>query len=242
MMLENMKKIVVSLVIVLSTITAATAQTAEEIIAKSIEARGGAAKLNALKSMRMENVISVMGMEIPSTSVIVHKRGMRNETEVMGQKIVVGVDGNKGWMVNPMTGSTTPIPLPDDQLKNSMSQMDLSGMANYKEAGATVELLGKEAVDGNDAYKIKMTTKEGGVSTYFISAKNFYPIRMDMSGEVNGQAFSAQTTMSDYRVIDGIAFPFLMEVNSPQGAVVVNTKKLEVNPTVDESIFVQPKN
>ena len=82
-MFNTMKKFVCSLSIIMASVALTFAQTAEEILTKSIEARGGAAKLNSLKSMRMESTTSVMGMDLASKSVIVHKRGMRNDIEVM---------------------------------------------------------------------------------------------------------------------------------------------------------------
>lgn len=233
-----MKKIIFSLAVLFTTAGVALAQTADEILAKSIEARGGADKLKGLKSLRTESTTSVAGMDLTSKSVIVNKRGMRNDIEVMGQTITMAVDGDKGWMINPMQGGTDPVALPEEQMKASSAQLDLSGLANFKEAGTTAELLGKETMDGTEVYKVKTTGKDGMVITHFIDSKTFYVLKMAIK---IGQG-DIETRMSNYKVVDGIAFPHTTEVSNPEvGAITTTIKKLEVNPTIDESIFAMPK-
>ncbi len=237
-----MKKIIFSLAVFIWAVGGALAQTADEILAKSIEARGGAAKLNGLKSMRMESTTSVMGMEMSSKSVIVHKRGMRNDIEVMGQTITMAVDGDKGWMINPMQGGSDPIALPEDQLKASAVQLNLAGMTNYKEEGLTAEFVGKETLDGTEVYKVKTTTKDGMVMTHSIDTKTYYILKTAIKVKVGDQEIEAETRMSNYKIVDGIAFAHTTEITNPQAGVITTTiKKLEVNPTVDESVFAMPK-
>ncbi|AEI50973.1 outer membrane lipoprotein-sorting protein [Runella slithyformis] len=238
-----MKKTLLMITLIAGTALTGVAQTAEDILDKSIQARGGAAKLNALKSLRMEGTLSVMGMDIPTKSIIVHKRGMRNEMEAMGQSIIMAIDGDKGWMINPMAGGTTPTALPEEQLKASVSQLDLSGITNYKASGTTAELLGKETIDGTEVYKVKMVTKDGTSMTHSIDTKNFHIIKTAIKVNVNGQEVEAETKMSNYKVFDGILFPTTTEIANPQAGVITTTiTKVEVNPTIDESIFAMPKN
>ncbi|WP_428661280.1 outer membrane lipoprotein-sorting protein [Runella sp.] len=237
-----MKKLIVLIALFAGTAMTVAAQTAEEILNKSIQARGGAEKLNSLKSLRMEGTLSVMGMDIPTKSVIVHKRGMRNEMDAMGQSIIMAIDGDKGWMINPMAG-TTPVALPEDQLKASVSQLDLSGITNYKSVGTTAELLGKETIDGTEVYKVKMVSKDGTSMTHFIDSKNFNIIKTAIKVNVSGQDVEVETKMSNYKVFDGISFPTITEITNPQAGVITTTiTKVEVNPTIDVSIFAMPKN
>lgn len=240
-MFNTMKKFVCSLSIIMASVALTFAQTAEEILTKSIEARGGAAKLNSLKSMRMESTTSVMGMDLASKSVIVHKRGMRNDIEVMGQSIVMAIDGDKGWTINPMQGSD-PVALPEDQVKASTSQLDLSGMANYKESGSVAELIGTETLDGNEVYKVKITSKDGMIITNYIDKKTYLTAKTSVKVTVSGQAVEVDSKLSNYKVVDGIAFPHTTEISNPQaGQIVTTISKIEINPAIDESIFAMPK-
>ncbi|MEZ4902660.1 MAG: outer membrane lipoprotein-sorting protein [Spirosomataceae bacterium] len=223
--------------VVLIAIAASMAQTADEILIKSIEARGGAAKLNGLKSMIMEATTSVMGMDLPTKTQIINKKGFRTDVEVMGQKITTAISGETGWMINPMQGGADPVELPAEQVKASASQMDLAGMTNYKEAGTTAEFLGKEMLDGTETFKVKTTSKDGLIITHFIDTKTYYTLK----SIIKIQDIEVETKMSNYKMVDGIAFAHTTEVSNPQvGSLITTINKLEVNPVIDESIFAKP--
>ena len=64
------------------------AQTADEVVSKHIEARGGKEKLMAVKSVIMENTIGVQGMELNNKMSIVIGKAMKSETSVMGNDII----------------------------------------------------------------------------------------------------------------------------------------------------------
>lgn len=234
-----MKKLILSLAFATLSLAMVNAQTADEIIAKMVEARGGVDKLKSLKSVRMEANTSVMGMDLPTKMTIVHKRGMRTEIAAMGQDVITAVDGDKAWMLAPPMGITTPTEMPAEQAKGLMGQLDLTtGLLDYKEAGTTVELLGTEKLDGNDVFKIKMTPKDGIGSVSYVDAKTYYIVKTTVKmGEIE-----AETKIYNYKMMDGIAFPFTTEVKNEQmGTIVTNITKVEVNPTIDEAIFKMPK-
>ncbi|TAE36211.1 MAG: outer membrane lipoprotein-sorting protein [Runella slithyformis] len=234
-----MKKLILSLAFATLSFATVNAQTADEIITKMVEARGGADKLSAIKSMKMEATMAVMGMELPVKTVLVPKRGMRIDISAMGQEIVQAVDGTTAWTIAPPMGVTTPTELPAEQAKPMLGQLDISGgLIGYKENGTTVELLGKEKLDAADVFKLKMTTKDGIVATNFVDATTYYILKTVVS--IGGA--EVETRISNYKMIDGVAFPFTTEIKNEQmGTMTTNVTKIELNQTIDESIFKMPK-
>src|SRR6185437_646203 len=74
-----------------------TTPTADEVIAKYVAAVGGKDAISQVKS-----IMSVMGNEAPSTTIVLDGVGRKMETEFNGSKIIQCVNAKGGWNVNPM--------------------------------------------------------------------------------------------------------------------------------------------
>lgn len=222
----------------------AFSQTADEIIAKHLEVRGGADKLKGITSLVQENSLSVQGMDIPVKISTLTGKGYRFELEVMGNQMVTVLDGDKGWLVVPsmMGGSGSPEDMPADQLKGAKSQLDpTNGLLSYKDAGTTIELVGKEKVNGADAFNLKITTKDNAVSNLYIDATTYLISKTVSTATQAGQTFTQEMFMSNYKDVNGIKFAHTVEMTSPMGGTMtMNTNKVTVNGPVDEAIFKKP--
>ncbi len=240
----KLTKILASAFIVMAVATASFAQTADEIVAKHIEATGGADKWKALKAMEMKNKFSVQGMDIDMKAVVVSGKSYRSDVSVMGQEIISAVDGETGWMQRPamMGGTGEPEDMPGAMIKETLKQTNLGGsLMNYKEKGGTLELVGKEKLDGADVYHLKLTEKNGEVTNLFLSASTYYTLKSAGKRNVQGQDVDAEVLFSNFKQVEGLTFPFTMETPSPMGGTMtIETESVKLNPTIDESIFKKP--
>jgi hypothetical protein len=215
----------------------ASAQTVDEIMTKHIEALGGADKLKSIKSITMENSIAVQGMDIPNTTTILIGKGMRNETNVMGNSMVQAMDGTTGWMIRPamMGGTGEPEDMPAEMTKGMGSQLNpFAEVLDYKTNGSQIELVGKEKLDKKDVYHLKVT-KDGKTSDQYIDATTYMVTKVKTTNE----AGENEILMSDYKAVDGVKFPHTREINGQQ-SIVMTTNKIVLNGPVDESIFKRP--
>src|SRR5687768_11326152 len=94
------------------TVSFATAQTADEILTKHIDAIGGKDKLAQVTSIYLESGTEVMGNEMETKTTIVNGKAYRNESDFNGQKLVQVMTDKGGWMINPFAGSSEPTPIP----------------------------------------------------------------------------------------------------------------------------------
>src|SRR5262245_54895193 len=160
--------------------TPAPAPTVDEIVAKHVQALGGAAKLKSIQTKVITAKASGGGgPEFPI--LIVQKRPdkVRLEVSFQGLTQVLAYDGQVGWSINPFQGKKDAERMGEDQLKNIQDQSDFDGsyLVDYKEKGHKVELLGKEPIEGTDAYKLRVTLKNGNVTTIYLDAEEYLEIK-----------------------------------------------------------------
>jgi hypothetical protein len=133
--------------------------------------------------------------------------------------------------------------VPAEESKDFEEQADIDGpLVDYKAKGNTVELLGKEPVEGTDAYKLKLTLKNGNVRTIFIDAENYLELKTESKRTVRGTEMELEGTPGDYKMVEGVMYPFTME-NGAKGSAQkgkLTMEKIEVNPTIDETRFAMP--
>ncbi len=217
------------------------AQTADDVIAKAVAARGGIDKLKAIQTQRLTGSITI-GDNPPGPFMVEMKRGgkMRQEMTVGGQNAIRMTDGVAGWKVE---NNNDPAPLDAGELKNMAGGADIDGpLVDYKAKGNQVELVGKEKVDGNDAYKLKITQKDGQVRYDYIDASSYLEAKWQGEIEAGGKKFVAESFFKDYRAVDGVMYHHLIEsdtVGTPYKQKLV-FDKIEVNISLDDSVFGKP--
>ncbi|TDW99327.1 LolA-like protein [Dinghuibacter silviterrae] len=218
------------------------AQSVDDIIAKNIDAMGGQDKLATLNTVYEETTSSIMGNDLPAKIWVVNNVGFRMEMEMMGSKMVTVVNKDKGWMINPMAGSTDPQPLPDEAVKTFARRMTLGGaFFNYKDRGYTATLVGKESVNGKDTYKIKMTKTGEPDATYYVDATTYYVDKSSTTTFMNGQSVEQDIIFTDYKKTpEGFVLPNSYTMELPQGELVTTMTKVVFNQPIDTTKFQNP--
>jgi len=152
----------------------------------------------------------------------------------MGEGFQV-VNTTKGWDFMPFMGQANPEEISADQLGASQGLLDLQGvLVNYKEKGNQVELLGKEKVDTAECYKLKVTNKQGIVSTLYINATTYYRVKNITNMKTANGFADIETGYGDFKkTADGYVFPFSLTME--RGTIIFTS--IEVNKPVDEKIF-----
>lgn len=225
--------------------TAAWAQTADELIDKNIQAKGGKDKIEAIKALRMTGKMGIgPGVQAPVTMEMARPDKLRVEFVVQGMTGVQTYDGKEGWTLMPFMGKTDPEPIAGKQLEMMQEQADFDGiLMGYKEKGHQVELVGKEDLEGTPAYKLKVTKKNGDIGYYWLDAESFLELKASGKTNVNGQDIEGETYFGDYKESGGVMFAHSIEnkaVGMP-GSMTITIDKIEVNPEVAAERFGKPQ-
>jgi hypothetical protein len=157
---------------------------------------------------------------------------------------VQAFDGKTGWQLMPFSGRKDPEPMAADDARQVEEQADIDGpLIDYKAKGSTVELVGKEKVEGSDAFKLKLTLKNGDVWNLYLDADQFLEIRVETKTQRNGSEVEGESTIGDYKDVGGLMIPHAMESGqkgSPQ-KMKMTIQKVELNVPLDDSRFKMPK-
>ncbi|MGE5360675.1 MAG: hypothetical protein ACM3NQ_16790 [Bacteroidales bacterium] len=227
------------------------AQTADEIIEKHLAAIGGRAALSKLQTRTATGTVSVSagGAELAGTVDLYLKAPNKSRSYIKIDMSQFGAgemvqdqrcDGKTAFSTNSIQGDKE---ITGNTLQNMLNQSFPSSLLTYKEAGAKVELVGKEKVGTRDTLVILYTPKAGSAVKEYFDAENYMLLRSvakmdipEMGGEVE------QTTdVSDYRDVDGIKLPFKSNVVSSMQTIAIAFTKIEHNKPLDDAMFSRPK-
>jgi hypothetical protein len=225
--------------------TRATGQTADEIVAKVLAARGGLEKIKAVQTERITGTL-YFNPELYGPFLAEFKRPgkMHNEVTIQNKTVTRSFDGkDTGWVINPITGTGAAEPMSAEDLKDAVNQADFDGpLVDAKAKGNTIELTGTEKVDGQEAYVLKVTHKDGQVSSYSFDTKTYLLVKWSGADSVNGEVVTRQTLFHDYRAVGGLKFAFELVSNTPGADVTqrIVVEKIELDPKIDEGHFGKP--
>ena len=225
---------------------AADAPSVDNLIAKNIDARGGKQKIQAVKTMHMTMKVTGSPMEIKITQDAKRPNSFRQDVSVQDQMMSTAYDGKQGWKVNPFAGYGGKKDAQDmtpDELRMAEEEADMDGeLVDYKAKGHQVESMGKEPVEGSDAYKLKVTLKNGDIKYVFLDTETFLEVKRTSKHKINDTEVEAFTFFGDYKEVGGLMIPYSIEAGAagmPQRQKLA-VEKIEFNVPVEDSRFVKP--
>jgi hypothetical protein len=220
------------------------AQTAEELVSKNIEAKGGIDKIKAANTLlitgRLTNArgrTAVFGQANKRPDLV------RQTLTIQGMTAIQAYDGSAGWQTQPFRGRKDPELMGEDTLRDLLLASDFDGpLVDYAEKGNKIEYLGHDLVDGDDALRLRVTLKNGDVIYYYLDPDTYLEIRKEIRQFVRGSVRERVVDMGSYKPVNGVMYPFSISEgprNNP-GAQVTTIQKIEVNVFIPDSDFGLP--
>jgi len=239
-----MRHALILLSCVLGVSVSARSQTADELVQKNIQAKGGMEKIQAIKSVRMTGKLRGGGGFTASVGQENQRPNLVRETiSLQGMTAITAYDGTTGWQIQPFGGHKDPEFMGEDDLRDLLLDADFDGpLVNYKEKGNTVEYLGHDTVDGDDALRLKVTLKNGDTVYYFLDPDTFLEIRREVEENIRGAIRESVYEMGSYKPVAGVMFPYSISQGSKAnpGAQTTTLEKIEVNVPFDAADFALP--
>jgi len=230
-----MKKLLI-LMAGLFVVTAINSQSVDEIV-KNYSVATKQDKLAKITSIKITGKMSAMGMEMPMVMMMKNPNKVKVIYTFNGQDIVSVFDGEKGYMVNPMMGSSDPVELTGaqlDQVKNNNAFQNQIA-THFKNGKLTLE--GQENVNDKPAFKLKVTTGDEPVYM-FLDKSSYLLVKLTTKANQMGTMMDIDTYMTDYVDIEGVVMPKkTTAMANGMEAAVISFDKIEVNLPMDDSVF-----
>ena len=219
--------------------------TVDELVAKNIEAKGGASALRGLGTLRLSGKLLVQEGQIQLTYMQINKRPdeVRTEASLQGMTQIEAYDGKEGWKVSPFFGRKDPERMSADDVKALVEDAEMDGpLVDWQAKGNTVEYLGTEDVDGTPAHKLKVVRKNGDVSFVYLDPDHFLEIRVLTQRIRHGAQEEVETDLGDYEKAGDVFVPTSIEFgrkgDPDKQRIIID--KVEANVPVVDTIFHFP--
>lgn len=184
-------------------------------------------------------------IQLPFRLELKRPQKSRLEIDFAGKTAVQVYDGQTGWKLRPYLNRDDVEPFTAEEAKAESVKADLEPpLVDYAAKGSRVALEGMEQVDGHNAYKLKLTSKEGDVHHIWIDATSFLDVKVEgLPRRMDGKMRTVWIYQRDFRAVQGVMVPYLYETTnegSPQGHKMV-IESVAVNPSLDDARFAKPQ-
>jgi hypothetical protein len=222
----------------------AHAMSADELVAKNLQARGGLAKVQAIKTLKTEGKLLFGGQfELRFAQYQKAPESIRSEASLQGLTAVQAWDGSEAWQISPFQGRKDPEKMTPDDAKAFADDAPIGGpLVDWQARGSKVEYLGTEDVDGTEAHKLKVTLKNGDIDYVYLDPDHFLEIRIVAQRSVRGTQVVSSSDYGDYEQVEGVYFAFSIATeNKADGSTQqVTIERAEANEPMDAALFAFP--
>ena len=228
------------LLLSLAIVVPGSAATLEEVIEKHIDARGGQGNWSKISSLRIRGDYTAFSKVEPFTLTRARDNRYLLDTVMNGRVVVIGYDGATTWWDNHwfkegaqrMTGIDAEVAKGDAHFVNPLW--------NYQDLGMTAEYLGETEYEGMPALGIKLTRPDGAEETWYLDPDSYLEYARTAPGSDFGRPLPQRTFFDDFREIDGVKIPYLVETQWYTRNRVMHVAEVEFNAKVEPAMFSMP--
>jgi outer membrane lipoprotein-sorting protein len=220
-------------------------ETAETLIAKNIQARGGLEKIKSIQSIRMTGTMKLGDDDLPTLLELKRPNKSRWEFTLEGATAVQAYDGRIAWTIMPFEGSSEPRIMSDQEARDVEMQADIDGpFVDSAAKGITIKLVGKETIEGVEMWKLLVSREGSGEREIYLDARTYLQA-LAVSRKSGGPEgpIEIRSRVSDYRNVGGVMLPhsFVASAEGIPQKQALEFSKIELNVPIDDSRFAMPK-
>jgi len=212
---------------------------AADLLAKSVDAVGGKAKLASVKSFHLEGSIGAPKQNLKGKVETWWKGGDFYMVQTI-PGLGINRSGKKGdliWAEEPINGLRK---LDGKEAEQHMWASSLLLTADWRDFFETATTVAERTIEGKKAYDIELSAKSGAVLTVTIDTTSY--LMVEQSFKVFSPMGSMPVTIrsTDYRDVEGMKIPYKQVTDASIMELTQELTVVELNAPVDEANFAMP--
>ena len=209
------------------------------------EGTGASVKGPGKATPEVEKPAEPQQVQLPFRLEMKRPRKSRLEIDFAGKTAVQVYDGQNGWKLRPFLNRNDAEPFTAQEAQSEADKADLEGpLVDYAAKGTKVALEGVEAVDGHNAYKLKLTLKNGDVQRIWIDAQSFLDVKIEgIPRRLDNKLRTVSIYQRDFRSVQGLMVPYAYET-AVEGNPRTHRMLIEsvtVNKPLEDARFTKPQ-
>ncbi len=216
-----------------------------QLLSEALAAKGGKAKLAAIKSMRMvaTGTTKIQGQELPVEieRIFVVPDKMRIDATLAKQfKVIVGVDGKTGWQQAPtQQGTVQTVDFKDKDVEQAQFEAWREPeliLVKANDKDAKIAPAPDDTIDGKPQSAVRLGSPFGPELTLYVDKKTKLLSRITFS---DGGTMQTEE-YSDYKDVGGIKVAHKRSSTGQGRLTNLEVSKVEWDPKIDAAIFKKP--
>jgi len=220
--------------------TAAALPTVDQVLEKYVEAVGGKAAIEKTSSRVAKGSFELPAMGATGTLTVFGKAPNKSALviDIPGFGVVKqGFDGTVGWSSDPMSGLTESS---GAALAAAKRDAVFHRELVLKEQFKTMEVKGKQTIGDKETYIVEATPELGAPEKMYFEVATGLLVRVDAERSSPQGVMNVETSMKDYREVDGVKIPFVLEQTMPNLSFVIKFEEVKNNVEIDDAQFTKP--
>ncbi|MGE5498272.1 MAG: M16 family metallopeptidase [Syntrophothermus sp.] len=205
---------------------------AHSVIEKYLKALGGREKMLNVKDRLTEMTGKVQGTSININIYQKQPNKLYQEINAGGMQQKIVFNGEKAVQVSPMGKQD----ISGGQLEDLKMEANLNAILDLEKFGIKSKLISIEKIEGNDAYKLEMSTGDRTWYEYYDVASGL-KLRLVKTMQTQMGQMTQTIDFADYRDVNGIKYPFNLKQSVGQQKIDMIVNSIKVNSGLGDELF-----
>ncbi len=213
---------------------------------QNLEARGGLEKIKAIKTLRMTGRDATGRFYRPGHAHMPWRLiCCATPLPFKACPQIQAYDGSSGWQILPLRGAQRPGTDGRRRPARVVEDADFYGpLVDYSAKDNRIEYMGHDTVDGDDAYRVKVTLANGDIMYYFSTPTLIWRFGIEEMEFVRGAVVESFDQSRLLQEGGRRLFPFLdgkrQQAAGPADSRKITLDKIEANVPVNAADFKMP--